>query len=172
MAKVRLPGIEPEPSRWQRDIITTRLKTLQLFGMTESRRGSNPRFGLITQNGAKGESNPRPLAPEARIIPLDHWPATACGGQKKVTSGFEPLTARLTAGCSGQLSYNGTVAPLFTPCLKASGRGDRGVELPGSATRAVAAGAPRNGESARRPRPVASCLIRQATCRHPAIYLR
>ena len=26
------------------------------------------------QNGAKGDSNPRPLAPEARIIPLDHWP--------------------------------------------------------------------------------------------------
>ena len=25
--------------------------------------------------GAKGESNPRPLAPKARIIPLDHWPA-------------------------------------------------------------------------------------------------
>ena len=24
--------------------------------------------------GAKGESNPRPLAPKARIIPLDHWP--------------------------------------------------------------------------------------------------
>ncbi len=37
------------------------------------------------------------------------------------SSGFEPLTARLTAGCSDQLSYDGTVAPLFTPCLKASG---------------------------------------------------
>ena len=24
--------------------------------------------------GAKGDSNPRPLAPKARIIPLDHWP--------------------------------------------------------------------------------------------------
>ena len=24
------------------------------------------------QNGAKGDSNPRPLAPEARIMPLDH----------------------------------------------------------------------------------------------------
>ena len=37
------------------------------------------------------------------------------------SSGFEPLTARLTAGCSDQLSYDGTIAPLFTPCLKASG---------------------------------------------------
>ena len=27
-----------------------------------------------SKKGAKGESNPRPLAPEARIIPLDHWP--------------------------------------------------------------------------------------------------
>ena len=27
-----------------------------------------------TQQGARGESNPRPLAPEARIIPLDHPP--------------------------------------------------------------------------------------------------
>ena len=26
------------------------------------------------KSGAKGDSNPRPLAPEARIIPLDHWP--------------------------------------------------------------------------------------------------
>ena len=26
------------------------------------------------KDGAKGDSNPRPLAPEARIIPLDHWP--------------------------------------------------------------------------------------------------
>ena len=27
-----------------------------------------------TKIGAKGDSNPRPLAPKARIIPLDHWP--------------------------------------------------------------------------------------------------
>ena len=26
------------------------------------------------KNGAKRESNPRPLPPEGRIIPLDHWP--------------------------------------------------------------------------------------------------
>ena len=26
------------------------------------------------KTGAKGESNPRPLAPKARIIPLHHWP--------------------------------------------------------------------------------------------------
>ena len=26
------------------------------------------------RTGAKGESNPRHLAPKARIIPLDHWP--------------------------------------------------------------------------------------------------
>ncbi len=26
------------------------------------------------KNGVQGESNPRPLAPKARIIPLDHEP--------------------------------------------------------------------------------------------------
>ncbi len=31
-------------------------------------------FFFCTKKGAKGESNPRPLAPKARIIPLDHWP--------------------------------------------------------------------------------------------------
>ncbi len=92
-------------------------------------------------------------------------------GKRAARRGVEPRTFRLTAGCSDQLSYDGTVAPLFTPCLKASGRGAM-ASLPGSATRAVVAGAPRNGESARRPRPVASSLIRQGTCRHPAIYLR
>ena len=29
---------------------------------------------FIIKKGAKGDSNPRPLAPKARIIPLDHWP--------------------------------------------------------------------------------------------------
>ena len=28
----------------------------------------------MQKKGAKGDSNPRPLAPKARIIPLDHWP--------------------------------------------------------------------------------------------------
>ena len=38
--------------------------------------GSNPLVPFLNEkNGAKGESNPRPLAPEARIIPLDHWPS-------------------------------------------------------------------------------------------------
>ena len=51
------------------------------------------------KNGAKRESNPRPLAPEARIIPLDHWPAPVAHGQK-VTSGFEPLTTGSAILCS------------------------------------------------------------------------
>ena len=44
--------------------------------MGYARAGSNPAdvATILSQKGAKGESNPRPLAPEARIIPLDHWP--------------------------------------------------------------------------------------------------
>ena len=38
------------------------------------------------KKGAKGDSNPRPLAPKARIIPLDHWPV------KLKLEGFEPPT--------------------------------------------------------------------------------
>ena len=30
--------------------------------------------GTTQQKGVKGESNSRPLAPKARIMPLDHWP--------------------------------------------------------------------------------------------------
>ena len=33
-----------------------------------------PHIRLNCKKGAKGDSNPRPLAPKARIIPLDHWP--------------------------------------------------------------------------------------------------
>ena len=40
--------------------------------------------------GAKGESNPRPLAPKARIIPLDHWPVQFW--EKVRLEGFEPPT--------------------------------------------------------------------------------
>ena len=39
------------------------------------------------KKGAKGDSNPRPLAPKARIIPLDHWPAIDVK-----LEGFEPPT--------------------------------------------------------------------------------
>ena len=80
---MRHPGIEPGPPRWQRGIITTRLMTRPLHA----------------KSGAKGDSNPRPLAPEARIIPLDHWPAPVAHGQK-VTSGFEPLTTGSAILCS------------------------------------------------------------------------
>ena len=48
----------------------------------------------VFKKGAKGESNPRPLAPEARIIPLDHWPTVVAEIQKVATSaGFEPARA-------------------------------------------------------------------------------
>ena len=39
------------------------------------------------KKGAKGDSNPRPLAPKARIIPLDHWPFLHVK-----LEGFEPPT--------------------------------------------------------------------------------
>ena len=45
---------------------------------------------MIKKKGAKGDSNPRPLAPKARIIPLDHWPALIC--EKMRLEGFEPPT--------------------------------------------------------------------------------
>ena len=43
---------------------------------------------IIFIGGAKWESNPRPLAPKARIMPLDHWPADvgyvhSCSGDKR-----------------------------------------------------------------------------------------
>jgi hypothetical protein len=40
------------------------------------------------KKGAKGDSNPRPLAPKARIIPLDHWPLLT----EMKLEGFEPPT--------------------------------------------------------------------------------
>ena len=39
------------------------------------------------KKGAKGDSNPRPLAPKARIIPLDHEPLHVMS-----LEGFEPPT--------------------------------------------------------------------------------
>ena len=42
----------------------------------------------MQKEGAKGESNPRPLAPKARIIPLDHWPFA--DAQKVRRPGIEP----------------------------------------------------------------------------------
>jgi hypothetical protein len=39
---VRLPGIEPGPSRWQRDIITTRLKA---HISVQSHSGNDPSTG-------------------------------------------------------------------------------------------------------------------------------
>ena len=41
---------------------------------------------MTKKKGAKGDSNPRPLAPKARIIPLDHEPDTMS------PEGFEPPT--------------------------------------------------------------------------------
>ena len=35
-------------------------------------------FFCLPHMGARRELNPRPLAPEARIIPLDHWPLQSC----------------------------------------------------------------------------------------------
>ena len=45
-------------------------------------------MSFIKKKGAKGDSNPRPLAPKARIIPLDHWPSCV----KLNLEGFEPPT--------------------------------------------------------------------------------
>ena len=37
-------------------------------------------INLTKKKGAQGDSNPRPLAPKARIIPLDHWPTREARG--------------------------------------------------------------------------------------------
>ena len=49
---------------------------------------------LEAKEGAKGESNPRPLAPKARIIPLDHWP-TSLNKKQTPSAGLEPATTGL-----------------------------------------------------------------------------
>ena len=54
-------------------------------------RGSPPK-------GAKGESNSRPLAPKARIIPLDHWPLTvseALGTKTDTPRGIRTLNPQI-----------------------------------------------------------------------------
>lgn len=43
-------------------------------GKPVQRRGMDDRPDVATQKGASRESNAGPRAPEARIIPLDHWP--------------------------------------------------------------------------------------------------
>ena len=61
--------------------------------------------------GAKGESNPRPLAPKARIIPLDHWPFA--DAQKVRRPGIEPGPPAWKAGIlATELSTLSDVSPL------------------------------------------------------------
>ena len=54
--------------------------------------------------GAKGESNPRPLAPKARIIPLDHWPFVTF---KSTFGGARTRDHRIKSPALYHLSYEG-----------------------------------------------------------------
>jgi hypothetical protein len=60
------------------------------------------------KRGAKGDSNPRPLAPEARIIPLDHWPSVAWGNRpaKILEPGIEPGTYCVLGSRHNQLDHS------------------------------------------------------------------
>ena len=81
------PGFEPGLPVPQTGVLTTRLIELYMeipgfdpgASRLQSARSSNwaipPEQVMCKMNvGAKWESNPRPLAPKARIMPLDHWP--------------------------------------------------------------------------------------------------
>ena len=100
---VRLPGIEPGPSRWQRDIITTRLKA----HISEGRYLISD--GFVSPQGLRapkkllvGESNPGRLRDRQKCYQLHQrgllaWvssTAVDCFGlpyeRQKVLPGFEP----------------------------------------------------------------------------------
>ena len=72
----------------------------------------------MQKEGAKGESNPRPLAPKARIIPLDHWPFA--DEQKVRRPGIEPgppawKAGILTTELTTLLAYQKVENPGFDP---------------------------------------------------------
>ena len=64
----------------------------------------------VSKRGAKGDSNPRPLAPEARIIPLDHWPSARWGiplaVRKILEPGIEPGTYCVLGSRHNQLDHS------------------------------------------------------------------
>ena len=64
------------------------------------------------KEGAKGESNPRPLAPEARIIPLDHWPLFLYNTKLATSAGFEPARAEPIGFQVQRLNHSATTAIL------------------------------------------------------------
>ena len=57
------------------------------FFLTTQNKSNQRQRKKFKKKGAKGDSNPRPLAPKARIIPLDHWPFLHVK-----LEGFEPPT--------------------------------------------------------------------------------
>ena len=61
--RMRLPGIEPGPSRWQRDIITTRLKALfAAVGGFQLPQSINHRFSSWKQKAPRRGIEPRASA--------------------------------------------------------------------------------------------------------------
>ena len=134
---VRLPGIEPGPSRWQRDIITTRLKA----HISEGRYLISDCF--VSPQGLRapkkllvGESNPGRLRDRQKCYQLHQrgllaWvssTAVECFGSpsewQKVLPGFEP----------GSLDSKSRVLTNYTirPLIRKTGynrirTGDRGI---------------------------------------------
>ena len=91
---VRLPGIEPGPSRWQRDIITTRLKA----HISEGRYLISDCF--VSPQGLRapkkllvGESNPGRLRDRQKCYQLHQR-------GEEGTTGIEPVTAGSAIPCS------------------------------------------------------------------------
>ena len=67
-------GIEPWSPAWQAGILTTILS--RISGDDDSIRAKGTILDSRFKNyGLNRDSNPGPLAPKARIIPLDHWAA-------------------------------------------------------------------------------------------------
>ena len=89
-------GIEPRPFAWKAKILTIRpmmlLATMACArSQQELRRRGSP---AAKSDGPRRESNPRPLPPKGRIIPLDHAAAMEKMGIDPITSPM--LTARST----------------------------------------------------------------------------
>ena len=82
--------------------------------------------------GAKGESNPRPLAPKARIIPLDHWPTCTF---KSTFGGARTRDHRIKSPALYHLSYEGSRLAYFNRIGCVAQRQSIGLQILWSAVR-------------------------------------
>ena len=86
--RMRLPGIEPGPSRWQRDIITTRLKALfaAVGGFQLPQSINHAALAPGSKKLLVGESNPGRLRDRQKCYQLHQRGLLAWAGQ----AGYHP----------------------------------------------------------------------------------